>query len=686
MHTHTHAFAHVGAKSLRRRDQRDRCPEPGKATDRRDKNLRSPSRLLVATEQLVVVIHVSGRGLLAILVLGLFWSFNNGGLGRHHQARHRRSIADGHAHDAGGVDDASLEHVHVLVVQRIITGALLGSLQHLLHNNRTLLASVCSNLHSRQPDGIAHDGHTRALIARAMLVGEKLLQFLAGAQQSRATASHDALLHRSASRADSVHDTILLLAHLQLGSAAHLDDGHATAQLRQTLLQLFTVVLHSLLLDTVPQKLLTLLHRGRIAAAVQHHCVVLGHCHLLHRAQDGGVKVLGIQLHASVLVSHHLGTSKNGDVLQHTLLVITEARRLDAAHLQLALQLVKDQRRQRLALHVVGDDQKRTTLLGHVVESRKQRLDRVNLLLGYKYVQVLELGLLCLGIRHEVRTHIAALDLHAFHNLQLSGHSLAILRRNDAVTADLVHRLTDHLADLLIAVGRDGGDADNVLRSLDRAGLLQKARLHIVDRDIHTTLHVDRVRTLGNALEALAEDAVHKHRRGRGAVTSQVVRLVAHLAHKLRTHVLKAILELNRLRNSHAILRDLRRAVGLLDNHVSALRPQRCRYCGNSASDALLHGATSVFTKAHILACKTHSGAEHISLCVFRVPVLVNFGKLHTTKNALDDGNNAVLKRVALVVFFVLWWKCRGWRRWYEMLCVTWAYMQAQQPGVQTCV
>ena len=48
-----------------------------------------------------------------------------------------------------------------------------------------------------------------------------------------------------------------------------------------------------------------------------------------------------------------------GDVLQHGLAAVAEARRLDGADLQDAADVVDDERRQRFALDVFGDDQQR---------------------------------------------------------------------------------------------------------------------------------------------------------------------------------------------------------------------------------------------------------------------------------------------------------------------------------------
>src|SRR3546814_3695335 len=60
-------------------------------------------------------------------VLLLLGRVGDHGLGRDQQARDRRGILQRRAHDLGRVDDAGLEHVHVLAVLRIeADGGVLG--------------------------------------------------------------------------------------------------------------------------------------------------------------------------------------------------------------------------------------------------------------------------------------------------------------------------------------------------------------------------------------------------------------------------------------------------------------------------------------------------------------------------------------------------------------------------------
>ena len=65
-----------------------------------------------------------------------------------------------------------------------------------------------------------------------------------------------------------------------------------------------------------------------------------------------------LELDAQVLADE-LAAGEDGDVAQHGLAAVAEARGLDRADVQHAAQLVDHQRRQGLALDVLGDDQQR---------------------------------------------------------------------------------------------------------------------------------------------------------------------------------------------------------------------------------------------------------------------------------------------------------------------------------------
>ncbi len=181
---------------------------------------------------------------------------------------------------------------------------------------------------------------------------------------------------------------------------------------------------------------------------------------LVDRDALGPAQVLqpdAFQLDAG-LFHDRLAAGQDGDVFEHGLAAIAEARRLHRAGVQRAAQLVDHQRGQRFAFDVLGDDQQRLAGARDLLEQRQQVLHVADLLLVDQDVRVLEHHFHPLGIGDEVGREVAAVELHALDHVQLGGHGLGLFDRDDAVLADLLHRLGDDVADGRVAVGRDGAD------------------------------------------------------------------------------------------------------------------------------------------------------------------------------------------------------------------------------------
>ena len=76
--------------------------------------------------------------------------------------------------------------------------------------------------------------------------------------------------------------------------------------------------------------------------------------------------------------------------LEHRLAAVAEAGGLHGGDVEDAAELVDDQRRQRLALDVLGDDQERLARLGHLLEQGDQVAEVADLLLVEEDQGVLE--------------------------------------------------------------------------------------------------------------------------------------------------------------------------------------------------------------------------------------------------------------------------------------------------------
>ncbi len=86
---------------------------------------------------------------------------------------------------------------------------------------------------------------------------------------------------------------------------------------------------------------------------------------------------------AAGLFADDLAAGQDGDVVQHRLAAIAEARRLDREHVEHAAQLVDDQRRQRFAVDVLGDDHDVALAdLDQLLQHRHDVRDGADLLVG----------------------------------------------------------------------------------------------------------------------------------------------------------------------------------------------------------------------------------------------------------------------------------------------------------------
>ena len=214
---------------------------------------------------------------------------------------------------------------------------------------------------------------------------------------------------------------------------------------------------------------------------------------------------------------------EDGDVLEHALAAIAEARRLDRDGRKGAAELVDDDRRERLALDVLGHDQQRLARLDDLLEHGQDVLDCADLLVRDQDVRLVEHGLHALGVRDHVRRQVALVELHALGELELEPERLPLLDVDDAVLADLLDRVGDDVADLALA-RRDGGDPGDVLPARDLLGLRLEVLDDRVDGLLDAALERHRVRAGGDVLQALADDRLREHGGCGGSVAGDVVR------------------------------------------------------------------------------------------------------------------------------------------------------------------
>ena len=249
----------------------------------------------------------------------LLRGFSDHGLGGDHQAGHGGGILQRRAGHLGGVQDAHSHQVAVLAGGGVVA-VVAGALGHLVHDHGGLITGVGHDLAQGLFHGPAGDVDTHVLVVVGALEAFDGLQ---GTHQGDAAAGHDALFHRGAGGVQGVFHPRLLLFHLHFGGGTDLDHGHAAGELGDPLLQLLLVVVGGGLFDLNPDLLDTGLDVRLGAGAVDQGGVFLGDQDLLGVAQlvEGGL--LQRQAH---LLGDHRGAGEDGDVLQHGLAPITEAR------------------------------------------------------------------------------------------------------------------------------------------------------------------------------------------------------------------------------------------------------------------------------------------------------------------------------------------------------------------------
>src|SRR3712207_6995271 len=101
-----------------------------------------------------------------------------------------------------------------------------------------------------------------------------------------------------------------------------------------------------------------------------------------------------------------------------------------------------------------------------------------------------------------VRRDVALVELHALGELEVHAEGLALLDVHDAVLADLLDGVGDHVADLLVA-GGDRRHAGDLVLAGDLLGLAGDVLDDLVDGDLDAALQAERVGAGGHVLPAL---------------------------------------------------------------------------------------------------------------------------------------------------------------------------------------
>ena len=136
---------------------------------------------------------------------------------------------------------------------------------------------------------------------------------------------------------------------------------------------------------------------------------------------------------------------------------------------------------------------------------------------------------------------------------------------------------------------------------------------------IDADLHLHRVGAGGDVLEALRDDRLGQHRRGRRAVAGDVLGLGRGFLEQLGAHVLEGVVELDVARDRDAVMGDGRGAVLLVQRDVAALGTERRADGIRERVDAALQVRAGFLVVGdelgHLASCGAPAGARVASVC-----------------------------------------------------------------------
>jgi hypothetical protein len=471
----------------------------------------------------------------------LLGCLNNSDLGGTEERGDTAGIDESSADNLEGVEDTGSDHVDVLALGAVesLVKVTLVLIDELANDDRALSTGVLDDLASGVGDGVLDDGNTELLVEVGSLDGAESVG--GGLEQTSTTTGQDTLLNSGAGSVQGIDDAVLLLTDLNLGGATDLDDGDTTGELGETLLELLLLVLGGGRVVDDATDLLTALRDLVLAAlAVKDDGVLLGNGDRSGRAEHFGGRLLELDVK---VVAEDGSVSQNSEIAKNGLPVVTEAGGLDGDDLELTTELVENADGKRLTVNVLGDDDKGTAELLGGLESRDDVLDGGDLLLGEKDQRLLELNLGGLGVGDEVGRDVATVELHALSNLKLVLGGLALLDGDDTLLSDLLHGVGQKLANVFVAVGRDGGDLCNLLAGGD----VLLVRPQVFDDGLNSGLgappQVHGVAAGGNVFDGLGENGAGEDGGSGGTVTGGLVGLGSDILEQTGTEVLELVLE-----------------------------------------------------------------------------------------------------------------------------------------------
>ena len=302
---------------------------------------------------------------------------------------------------------------------------------------------------------------------------------------------------------------------------------------------------------------------------------VLGDAHPPGPTQHLGTQVLEL---VAEFRRDDLAAGRDRDVLEHLLAPLAEARRKGRGDLEARLDLVDHQGRERLAGHVLGDQQQRLAGLGEGVQDRHDGAELRDPAEVQQDVRVLQLDQGLIAIGGEPGGDEALVEVHALPHLELARAAVPGLDQDEAFGADPADRFAQDRAELGIAIGRERRDPGQLLDRLRRPGQLPQRSHPGGAGQIEALLQIARAEAEHGRPDAVPHHGAGQHHRGGRAVADLVAGPPGDLAQRAHAHVGHRVVEMDVLGDRMAVARDDRLCERPLDDHRTPGRAEGGRH------------------------------------------------------------------------------------------------------------
>src|SRR5690606_30439660 len=262
--------------------------------------------------------------------------------------------------------------------------------------------------------------------------------------QGYAAARNNAFFDCGACCMQSIFNACFLFFHFDFGSSTDANHSNTAGQLGNAFLQFFAIVVGSSFFDLNADLLNARFDRFAVASAVDDRGVFFSHFDALGLAQL--FERSFFKRHASFF-GDNSAAGQDGDVFQHGFAAIAETRCLDSSCLEDTADVIDNQRSQGFAFDIFSNDQQRAAGLGNLFQDRKQVADVADFLVENQDIRIFQDGNLLVWVVDEVRRQVAAVELHAFDDVEFVFQRFAVFNGNNAFFADLVHCVGNDFTD-----------------------------------------------------------------------------------------------------------------------------------------------------------------------------------------------------------------------------------------------